>query len=70
MAEDLLFESSVIETRPIIHAYWKAITIHNGETPDYDCVCSNCEHSGVPYGKFCPECGALMDGKENKDEID
>lgn len=42
-------------------AEWKEITTHNGCTPDYDCVCSECEESGHPSYKYCPHCGARME---------
>lgn len=47
---------------PVKHGEWKTIIFHNGCTPDYDCVCSVCNKSGVPYYDYCPNCGAHMDG--------
>ena len=45
---------------PVVHAEWK--TIHNGI---YEC--SNCNLNSS-RSKFCPHCGALMDGKINAKE--
>ena len=44
------------------HGEWKEIITHNGCTPDYDCVCSLCGESGLPYENYCPNCGAKTDG--------
>lgn len=48
------------DVQPVAHAKWEEITTHNGCTPDYDCVCSNCKESGVPSYKYCPNCGSKM----------
>ena len=48
------------DVMPVIHAEWR--TIHNGI---YEC--SNCNLNSS-RSKFCPHCGALMDGKINVKE--
>lgn len=53
-----------VEAEPVKHGEWKEIVTHNGCTPDYDCICSNCNESGVPHYKYCPHCGAKMDLEE------
>lgn len=45
------------------YGVWKIITFHNGCTPDYDCVCSECGASGTPDKNYCPNCGAKMYGE-------
>ena len=45
------------------YGFWKFVTFHNGCTPDYDCVCSECGESGIPDQKYCPHCGAQMCGE-------
>ena len=55
-----------VEAEPVKHGKWKEIVTHNGCTSDYDCICSNCNESGVPHYKYCPHCGAKMDLEESK----
>ncbi|MGN0630957.1 MAG: hypothetical protein ACI4JN_06475 [Ruminococcus sp.] len=43
---------------PVVRAEWEEVVTHNGCTPDYDCVCSNCKESGLPTYKYCPSLGA------------
>lgn len=50
------------------HGKWVEITTHNGCTPDYDCVCSNCRESRLPWYRFCPNCGAKMDLESEEKE--
>lgn len=52
------------DVEPVKHGEWKEITIHNGCTYDYDCVCSECRRGGHPFDNYCHNCGAKMDGKE------
>ncbi|HEX3018590.1 MAG TPA: hypothetical protein VHP31_12170 [Caproicibacter sp.] len=56
------------ELRPVIHAHWKGQSSNVG----YRCVvhfaCSNCGYEiadDETVNKLCPNCGALMDGKED-----
>ena len=62
--EDIVNEIPVADVEPVKHGEWKEITIHNGCTYDYDCVCSECRRGGHPFDNYCPNCGAKMDGKE------
>lgn len=50
-------DKSKKEYKPVVHAHWKEI----GHVSDYDCICSNCNGSGIPSDKFCSHCGAEMD---------
>lgn len=55
----------------IIHAHWQVSLAENGWK---DTTCSNCgftinDDIQVLWNtKYCPECGAKMDEKENKNE--
>lgn len=63
---DFLNEQPTADVAKVVHAYW--------EEKSMDYVCSHCkEHYNddllfihFPYGlpKYCPECGAKMDGKK------
>ena len=52
------------DVRENIHARWKRKIVDDGFNADW--VCSNCGHrvytDFVNY-KFCPMCGAIMDGE-------
>lgn len=48
------------DVQPVVRAQWEEVVTHNGCTPDYDCVCSNCKESGLPTYKYCPSCGSVM----------
>ena len=58
-------EAPTIEAKPIVHAHWEKWGCEGT-------VCSNC-YGRVLYecdeqekkSKYCPHCGATMDGKEN-----
>lgn len=51
-----------VEAKPIIHAKW----VENS-FPSMLSKCSNCSFScGAATFKYCPMCGAKMDGEENE----
>jgi hypothetical protein len=57
------------ELAPVIHAHWTGGYAHKGDVWTYtQPQCSNC-HNAVIGGttKYCPSCGALMDGKDDED---
>lgn len=58
--EGMIAEQPVADVQPVSHAEWEEVVTHNGCTPDYDCVCSNCKESGLPTYKYCPSCGSKM----------
>ena len=51
-------ELPVIEAKSVVHGEWK----HRNSWEYY--VCSECSHEFVSASKFCPNCGAKMDGKQ------
>lgn len=51
------------DVAPVLHGHW--IICSDGYYP-YCSVCK-CEPKGREMTKFCGECGAKMDGKENND---
>ena len=63
---DFLDNAPTIEAKPVVHAHWKKPTYISGKVFNI-CHCSACE--GIPCGidentKFCPNCGAQMDGTD------
>lgn len=57
-----------IDAVPVVHAYWttKRTWQHDGEI-----YCSACDHDAPTEGdyrqvktNYCPNCGAMMDGKQ------
>ena len=66
-----LSDMPTLEVRPVVHAKW----MMGLDIADYEYgVCSACgyyEWHAFPCNytpKFCPECGATMDGKEYEEE--
>lgn len=53
---DLIDELPTID--PVKHGKWTEINIK-----DYKALCSECGTWSPVMGKFCPECGARMDGE-------
>ena len=64
-AIEVIDNAPTIEAKPIVHAHWEKWGCEGT-------VCSNC-YGRVLYecdeqekkSKYCPHCGATMDGKEN-----
>ena len=52
------FEVPTVDTVPVVHAHWKY-----GKNGVF--WCSTCECIPATKSKFCPSCGAKMDGDEN-----
>lgn len=48
------------------NAWEEEATIHNGNTSDYDCWCSECHSKGLHHWGYCCVCGAKMDKEELK----
>lgn len=60
----IIFDAPAADVAPVKHGKWKVGYFH-------DRVCSCCTHPSnnlddYPY-KFCPHCGARMDGGNNND---
>ena len=52
-----------IETKPVVHAHWEQDGVWD--------ICSHCKRptlqphiKGLPQNKYCPNCGAQMDGTD------
>lgn len=67
--EEAIYDIRVLkaaDVQPVIHAYWIELpkALNTNENP---CKCSNCGHvlsfmNYYPKSKYCPNCGARMDG--------
>ena len=69
----IICESPIIDAEPVRHGQWETkeyttedsfddwIVIHHEE------VCSECGKGQGERSKFCPNCGARMDGEEQND---
>lgn len=57
---DAVIDCKSADVVPVAYAQWEEVVTHNGCTPDYNCVCSNCKESGLPTYKYCPSCGSVM----------
>ena len=63
VAAEEIGKQPTADVAEVRHGAWVQTTTHNGETLDYDLVCSVCGESGVPFQNYCSGCGAKMDGK-------
>lgn len=61
---DMLKEAPVIEAEPVRHGEWSAYRIngYDGLHPVYETQCSLCGGYARFTYRFCPHCGAKMDG--------
>ena len=50
-------DAPTIEAEPVKHGYWKTRL----STPD-SMKCSVCGNSSIIWERYCPHCGARMDG--------
>ena len=64
--KEWLDEAPTIEAEPVRHGYWKN-----------RCVCSECGRAygpknvgQMPHYNYCPNCGAKMDAKEEKENAE
>ena len=55
------------EYKPVIHAHWKIVNDFVDIGDGKHAECSNCGYEVDPYSitKGCPNCRALMDGKDD-----
>ena len=62
LAADIASDFPRAEVAPVIHAKWLNT---RGDKPRFlTGECSYCRMVSHPRTKYCPNCGALMDGKE------
>lgn len=66
---DVIDKQPTVDAVPVVHAYW--IIKPHGTYGQLRAFCSACEkHSGIggivsnQKKPYCPNCGAIMDGKE------
>ena len=52
-----VMEQSIVEAEPVRHGHW----IDAGSNDDM-WRCSVCKNLSCCYGRYCPSCGAKMDG--------
>lgn len=55
-------ETPVIEVEPVKHGKWGETYYHYGEG-DFVRDCSECGEPYSPPTRYCPNCGARMDGE-------
>ena len=70
MAIRLLRAIAAGEYKPVVHAHWRhykrSYIIPYDGIDEYQC--SNCGCRRSARSKYCKDCGAVMDGKEDKNE--
>ena len=65
-----------VDAVPVVHGRWEWISSTYDRKPcEKRYQCSKCHHETIthesdPWEKFCPNCGARMDGKGNGNETD
>ena len=52
------------DAEPVKHGYWE--WTDDPRTGDF--VCSNCLDHNIVRSRYCPNCGAIMDGERRKDD--
>jgi hypothetical protein len=55
---------NTIDFVEVVHGEWKEC--YDGFHDMITIVCSYCGHTGAKHFKFCPNCGAKMDGNSNE----
>lgn len=63
--EDMIESQPIINAAPVVHGCWITKPPKYGYGKSRCSVCSVCGESGRKSWKFCPNCGARMDGGEN-----
>ena len=58
----------VADVQEVKHGKWRECRFGNGITVPFRkyYICSHCNHTPQKKSRYCPYCGAKMDGKENK----
>ena len=59
---NMLAALPAVEATPVVHGRWQSNGIHGSVL----CRCSECHYDAVAYSfRYCPMCGAKMDGEGN-----
>ena len=66
MAMEIVASPAAADVAPVVHAEWVVC----GDGDNVPWMCSHCGKTTahkykVIYGKYCPHCGAKMDGGDN-----
>ena len=51
------------DVAPVVHAQWEVMRDPYGEIEGFLCSCG---HESLSASNYCPECGARMDGENEK----
>ena len=57
-------DSTAADVTEVRHGEWK--TPYDGFHDMIEIVCSVCGHTGMKHFKYCPACGAKMDGERKE----
>lgn len=67
---DIIGNALTVDAVPVVHGRWQWISSTYDRIPcEKRYWCSKCHHETIthdsePWEKFCPNCGAKMDGKD------
>ena len=62
---EYLYELPTADVSPVVHSYWEHKITNDGENIG---ICHNCKYPVSWFwkqAKYCPNCGAKMDGGDN-----
>lgn len=61
-----------VDAEPVRHGRWRTyhITGYDGLHPTYTVPCSVCAYEARFTYRYCPDCGARMDGGEDNRDVD
>lgn len=65
----LVQEAPTIEARPVVHGRWIAVKVPNEWDKGQCSVCKSIFSSSVWGTKYCPNCGARMDGGDGNSNM-
>lgn len=69
-AIDMIEDAPAADVAPVVHSYWEHKITNDGENIG---ICHNCKYPVSWFweqAKYCPVCGAKMDGSMPKDGAD
>ena len=58
-AREIIWRTPYADVAPVVHGYWIERTRYDNTT----FVCSKCHEGSVSEYRYCPECGARMNGE-------